>query len=531
MNLLTSIRNKIQRTSKKTLVALTGLLVLVGIPAAIGLAEFYPDRPTFDYNVESQRVGSMNGPVFNSFINTPSYGDERSFLDAARTDQTAAGSFKNVLPDVTDGSKEIVVRMYVHNNANQSTNADGTGIARNAKVRIAVPTATSNVLRARGYISADNATPQLVEDTVDFTATEDFNIAYIPGSAVLYDNDNFANGVALSDSIVTTGAPIGSDALDGNFKGCFEFEAVVQVRLKVTPKGNPDIDFVKEVRQKDTTEWKKEVNAKPGDTVEWLLTTDNTGPSVLNDITIRDVLPPHVELVPGSVKWIDAQQNAVQDDGPLFDGGINVGNYAPGGGFYMLFATKVLGDFDPCEIRVRNVGYVKSEQTDEIGDDADVIITREDCEPEEEEKPIYRCEAISAPQLVKGLTYKFTTDATATNGATIKQYNYEFTGNDYKETMTTNQSEGMVEHTFPRPDDYVISVSVDFNVDGEVKSDSGAECKTALNIPTEPETPPVTPLAPTTLPETGAGSVLGLFAGTSAIGAFIHRLLLTRRKF
>lgn len=369
MKLFTKLRNTIKRLPRKTTLAVLTLSLLVGIPLAVSVAEYYPARPAFDYNKPCDandadiydRCGSLTGPVFNSFINTPSYGDERAFLDARRTDQTAAGSYKNVLPDVTDGSKEVVLRTYVHNNANPSTNASGLGVAKNTKVRIALPTGTANVMRARSYISADNAA--LVEDTVDFTGTENFSVEYVPGSAVLYDNDNFASGASLNDSIVTSGATIGSDTINGDFKGCFEFEAIVEVHVRIKPKQNPNISLTKEVRKSGETGWKKEVAAKPGDTVDWLLTSDNTGSAVLNNIVIRDVLPPNVQLVPGSVKWIDASQNAVQSDNPLFDGGINVGNYAPGGGFYMTFSTKVLGNFTPCEIRVRNQAFIKSVQT------------------------------------------------------------------------------------------------------------------------------------------------------------------------
>ena len=533
MKLFTSIRNKAQQAPKKALLTLAGLLVLVGVPASMALAEFYPDRPTFDYNVEAQRVGSMNGPVFNSFINTPSYGDERSFVDARRSDQTASGSYKNVLPDVTDGSKEIVVRMYVHNNANQSTNADGSGIARNTKVRVSVPTATSNVLRARGYISADNATPKVVEDTVDFTAAEDFTVAYIPGSAQLFDNDNFANGVKLSDSIVTTGAPIGSDALDGNMKGCFEFEAVVQVRLKVTPKANPDIDFTKEVAVPGQNAWGERVDVKPGDTVKWLISFANKGQVDLNNVTISDKLPPHLQLVPGSVRYIDAAQEVAQQDGPLFTtGGINFTTWKPNGGFYVRFETTAKDDFQECEVAIRNIAYNDTDQTEKIEDFADVVIKKDNCQPpEEEEQPVYSCDSLSSPQLVSGLKYRFTTDTTAKNGATVKQYKYEFTGDDYRETSVTNKENGEIEHTFPRPGDYVISVSVDFDVDGEVKSDNGAKCKTALNIPTTPTppTPQAPPVTPTTLPNTGVGSLFGIFTVTTAAGAMAHRAFQNRR--
>jgi hypothetical protein len=496
----------------------------------MAIAEFYPNRPTYDYNKydasdptckapsnDHGRCGSMDGPVFNSFINTPSYGDERAFLDARRSDQTAAGSYKNVLADVTGGSKEVVVRMYVHNNANSATNASGKGIAKNTKVRVAIPTGTAQALRARGYITADNAAS--VEDTVDFTAGEQFSVAYVPGSAKIFNNGPL-NGTKLSDSIVTTGAPIGYDALNGNLPGCFDYEAVVQITLKVTPKANPNVKLTKEVRKKGTKEWKKEVSVKAGEDVEWLLTTEVTGQSVLNNNVIRDVLPPHVQLTSGSVKWIDADQNAVQGDKPLFDGGINVGNYAPGSGFYMTFATKTLGNFKDCQVRVRNLAYEKSNQTPEIVDDADVIITRDNCQPPA--NPSYKCDLLNTPVVVRDKTYRFTTKATALNGAAIKQYRYEFTGtNNYKAEAITNKANGEIEHTFPGAGNYTARVTVDFNVNGKVVSSTADSCVQPVNID----------VPPTTLPSTGPGNVVGIFAAVTVAGALAHRLVWSRRSY
>jgi len=156
---------------------------------------------------------------------------------------------------------------------------------------------------------------------------------------------------------------------------------VVQVRVKVTPKPKSNIKVSKQVRLQGTKDWKEEVNTKPGDTVEWLIAVDNTGDAVLNNIVARDVLPPNVQLVPSSVKWIDASQNAVQNDKPLFDGGINVGNYAGGSGFNMMFATKTLDNFKECQVRDRNQAIVKSNETGEQNDTADVVITKENCQP------------------------------------------------------------------------------------------------------------------------------------------------------
>jgi hypothetical protein len=517
---------------KKAFLSLVSLLIIVGIVPLINFvqAEWYPNRPAFDYNKPCNpdnddpydRCGSMTGPVFNSFINTPSYGDERAFVDARKSENTASGSYKNVLEDVTEGSREVVVRMYVHNNANVSTNESGLGIARNTRVRLFVPTAESQTLRARGYISADNATPQLVEDTVDFVGAEKFKLEYVPGSAIMYNNGAFQSGVQLSDSIVSnSGALIGNNALDGNLPGCFEYEAVVQVRLRVIVEEPKELDFEKHVRKAGDSEWKKEVSAVPGDKIEWLLTTRVSGGGVQNNIIVRDRGVPNNQLETGSVRWIDAAQGTVaQDDGPLFDGGINFGNYTTGGGFYVMFSTVALGDFEECQVRVRNLAYARSDQVSELEDYADVVITREDCEPE----PVYSCDLLTAER-VSGRTYRFTTAATARNGAEIQQYVYTF-GDDSNQLVTDKDE---VEHTYAEPGRYVASVVVRVNVNGQQEQVEGDRCVATVNVEVPPAPAPQ-PTVPGTLPVTGMGSLIGIFTSVSIIGGVAHSLIIGRRQ-
>lgn len=537
-NKISSLNNKL---SKKLLIAIAGLLVFGGLTAIVR-AEFYPNRTPFDYNKlpvngstctdadkdQHNRCGSLTGPVFNSFINTPSYGDERAFVDARRTDQTASGSYKNVLNDVTDGSKEVVIRTYVHNNANSDTNASGLGIAKNTKVRIALPTAESQTLRARGYISADNANPALVEDTVDLVGAQNFKVEYIPGSAVLYNNGAFKNGTQLNDSIVTSGAPIGYDSLNGNLPGCFDFEAVVQIRVRIITKETSTLKFSKQVRLAGTKEWKKEVNAKPGDKVEWLLTTDAIGKAPQNNIIVRDVPAPNTELVPGSVKWIDAVQNATQNDKPLFDGGINVGNYVNGGGFYMMYGSTIKGDFKECEVRVRNLAYVRSDTTLEIGDDADVIITKDKCE--EPKKPVYSCDLVTLEQL-GGRKVRATVKATAKDGAKIKNYVYDF--GDGSDKLITDKTSA--EHTYAKDGSFVTRVAVNMTVDGKDKLVESDKCAAPIEFVENKPVTPVTPVTPTTpvvkeLPNTGPGDIAGIFASVTIAGAMAHRMVSARKE-
>ncbi|TXI80457.1 MAG: DUF11 domain-containing protein [Crocinitomicaceae bacterium] len=400
------IINKIRGFSTKTKASMVVALLAVGVIVPIAVnAEFYPARAVYDYNkydgnddcndpnniaTQNGRCGSMNGPVFNSFINTPSYGDERAFFDGRRSDMPASTNADQI-NDVTNGSKEVVLRTYVHNNANQTTNASGKGVATGANVRIALPTATEQVLRARSYISANNATT--VEDTADMLGSRKFSVSYVPGSAKLLRG---TASYGLSDSIVTTGAPIGYNSMDGNLPGCFEYAALVEIRVKVNVQTAPDLQLTKEVRKNTstgTTDWGEETSVKPGEKVQWLLGTKNIGDVTLDQVKARDVLPPHLTVVPGSVKVYNGNDESTQNDVPLFGGGLILGTYPVGGIKYITFETIAKDDFEGCSVRLRNLAYANSQQTPtEDTNDAVVNITKDDCNPPEEQKPNFKIE-------------------------------------------------------------------------------------------------------------------------------------------
>lgn len=196
---------------------------------------YWPRRKTFSYlpceKEEGQICGSDEGPVFNSFVATPSYGDERAFFDGRRGDRTARGSYENVVSDVTEGPREVVLRVYVNNNADPETNATGLGIARNTRVRVELPTATASALQAVAWIEAENAKPPAVQDTLQLTASDNFRVSYVPAAAVMFTNEG---EVRLSDSIVSRdGALIGLEQPDGRLAGGFRNEVVVQLTVRI----------------------------------------------------------------------------------------------------------------------------------------------------------------------------------------------------------------------------------------------------------------------------------------------------------
>lgn len=528
------LANKIRSFSLKAkmAVAILTLGAVIAVPLAVN-AEFYPDRPVFDYNKSGNgdcndpnnpardggRCGSLTGPVFNSFINTPSYGDERAFFDGRRSDMPTNTNADDIA-DVNKGSKEVVLRTYIHNNANQNTN-NTNGMAHNTKVRIALPTATEQVLRARSYITADNAA--MVEDTADLLGTEKFKVEYVPGSAKLLRGTSV---YPLTDSVVSTGAQVGNTAMNGEFPGCFDYAALVEIRVKVIVQENPNLQLVKEVKVKGEQGWKKEVSTKPGTEVQFRLGTKNISNSTLTEVNVRDVMPPHVQLVPGSVRMIDANQDTVQKDTPLFGGGFGLGTYPSGGIRYIIFNTVTKDDFSECQVRVRNVAYAKSTQTpNEVKDSSDVVITKEKCNPPV--TPSYSCDLLKATT-GPNRTAKFTTSASASGGATIKSYIYNF--GDGSAEFTTDKA--IVDHTYAKDGNYAARVKVLVAVNNENKVAESDKCATVVSFTTPPTTTtpgtPGTPGTPTTLPSTGAGDVIAVFIAVTISSTVAYTVVVRR---
>lgn len=536
--LFTKAKQFVARHKIAATVVVAGLLVAapLGVKAAWG-----PGRPVYDYSKKPlngstcvaaddaayDQCGSMSGPVFNSFTNTPSYGDERDFVQVAPNGSTSYSSNVTAKPGDT-----VSVRVYIHNNANTATNASGEGIAHNTNVRVYLPTGQANGFDVAGYVSASNAKQARVYDTGQITnAGQKIGLSYVPGSAKIYNDGPWKSGVKLPDAVVSdAGTPIGYNALNGELPGCFDYRAVVIIQVKITA---PTIKFSKEVTTPGSSNWAKTVSVKKGDTTSWLLSYSNTGNSQAHNITIRDQIPAGLKLVPGSITWFDEfhPNGEAEADTVLGAGGLNIGDALPNGGGYIRFRTVVDTPTDVCQLT--NTGYARSTETPEQNDTATVTIT--DCNPT---VPSYTCDLLTAAK-VDGREYAFTVHYTAKNGAAFKSVTYDF--GDGKSLLTDKTT---VNHSYAADGSYSTKASVTFTVDGKDKTVTSANCAIPVavtpvnctvpgkeNLPVDsPEcvvTPPVTP--PTTLVNTGAGDVAAIFAATSIAGAMAYRLFMTRR--
>lgn len=134
--------------------------------------------------------------------------------------------------------------------------------------------------------------------------------------------------------------------------------------------------------------WKEEVDAEPGDIVEFKITFKNIcSPTPMTNVIVRDELPGGLTYYPGHFHII---ANAGQVDNPgnvndFFGTGIDVTEYPElglGDGLpkypeyiEILFKAKVDCPTTAGTVHV-NRGYVKSDQAEEIGATANVRVTR-----------------------------------------------------------------------------------------------------------------------------------------------------------
>lgn len=204
----------------------TGIATALLLMVATSMVAFPATTSAIPYTPDAT---GTNSPAFNVFTGVPGYGNEASFVTGRVSGSSTA--FTDPVNDPCTNGTQYSVRIYVHNAANQTLNngGSGPGVARNTKVKVAVPATTASNIR--GTISASNASSVSDTLTINCANGKTMKLSYVAGSAI----QQKMNGATapLSDSIVTTGAPIGTQGPDGNMWGCFDQRVLVYLKVEV----------------------------------------------------------------------------------------------------------------------------------------------------------------------------------------------------------------------------------------------------------------------------------------------------------
>lgn len=97
-------------------------------------------------------------------------------------------------------------------------------------------------------------------------------------------------------------------------------------------------------------------------------------------------------------------------------------------------------------------------------------------------KPVsaYKCDGLAATDISRE-EYRFTAAASASNGATITGYAFDF--GDGKTQTSTDKT---ISHAYDKPGEYITKVTVNVDVDGQAKTASGPQCELKVTISENP---------------------------------------------
>lgn len=348
-----------KKTAKLSL--LTIFLAVVTLTTILGL-KFVPTRDStnniavgwgdngggrLSYTLNEINSGILGDSIIFNTISDSVIGNEKNFVAARENTGINAGRDNVWSPnDITvENGKEYIVRLYVHNNSPEGMNA----VSKNTRVAFSVPNESSTSLAIYGYIFSDNAFPSEYWDGVIFNSDSAFHLEYIAGSALL-ENNGVGNdgGIQLSDNIVYKaasehGVQIGYSSLNGEVPGCYSYDSVVTVKVKVVY--DTAYTMTQQVRLVGSSEWSDTVDANVGDKVEFWIQYRNTSSETQDNVMIRDVLPTSLRYVAGTTKlWNDHLDGAVNNENTIATTGINIGHYGPNANAHIRFQAEVVED-------------------------------------------------------------------------------------------------------------------------------------------------------------------------------------------
>lgn len=214
--------------------------VMLVVPAATVFAGYTPaGRPTFQCITPTNCPGA-NYVTFNSFTNAPNYGDERAFFDGKDAGITSPGGYQDKINNLKDGQK-LVLRVYIHNNANPNAIGEAAATAHNTELKVLLPKNEASTNAALATISASNANPGTVGDTVDLSSSNPFTMDFDKSSPVQVTYRPNGQGGYVTRTLQS--ANFTSDqtlhASLGDFKGCFNFAELVTMTVVIHQKTTP----------------------------------------------------------------------------------------------------------------------------------------------------------------------------------------------------------------------------------------------------------------------------------------------------
>lgn len=250
--------------------------------------------------------------------------------------------------------------------------ADSGKTADNLNIRVSLPTAKTTSHVATAVVGGTNT--NVITNSATVNTVLATNLEYIPGTAYRRHNTGTNENPVwtterISDSVMTASG-YNIDVMNP----CWNFQETITVQARVRASV---ISINKQVKIEGTDGWKTSVDAAPGATVAYLITIKNEGNTTLSNVMVRDNMPPRMDYNEGSARLTNSNfPNGIALSDLLIQGGVNVGNYAPGGVGYIRFTAVVPSAVDRCmnDYEFNNVGVVKLDGSVEVYNTAKVVV-------------------------------------------------------------------------------------------------------------------------------------------------------------
>ncbi len=280
-----------------------GFLVLLPGLSLADAGDFYPSRAGITF--QTNPYGTQGSIEFNRFTDAnnsvavsrrhgeePEYADERDFTAARKilTDPIADQNekYEHRIDNLELGDR-VWVQVYLHNNAQQV--CGGGNIAQNTTARIDWSDPTALVAR----ITADNASPQEINDIVNFSFSGDYSFQRVE-EVRLFDRVDPDAGSCHSGDLsyketnptpaVETG--VSSQINLGGMSGSYGHIKLIYFQLEVVP-AQRNMAIV----QTAVPAGGESVEALTG--IDYAFTVNNTGNVGLENVIVTDILDQNLE--------------------------------------------------------------------------------------------------------------------------------------------------------------------------------------------------------------------------------------------
>ncbi|MBQ7802822.1 DUF11 domain-containing protein [Candidatus Saccharibacteria bacterium] len=348
---------------------------ILGFLGALGLclgvdsgevAAWGPQRTTYTNESPAPQA------VFNSITNNAAVGDERNFVRIVEVHEDGTrDAYANEVS--VSGGHDYEVYIYYHNNASSTYNDrdhNYVGVAREVRLSAAFPEsiAAGNRGEVNAIISASNTLVPEVWDEAYMNATEDVTLAYITGSAKIYNNWN--QGTVLSTNLFSAdGTFLGLRELNGIILGCDEYSGQVVFRIRAFSVQQPEPEPEPEPEQPEETDpepevpatssfevektvsidngqsWVKTVEIQPGSEVEFRIHYKNTGTAKQTNVTAFDTLEglSGMSYISGTTRVVRGETETIvqeSEGNELFNGGILIGDVEARQEVYIYYKVK-----------------------------------------------------------------------------------------------------------------------------------------------------------------------------------------------